>query len=55
MARPAYFDTDRRAFVWLLLESQRLWETFSQTEGCDLGFKRAGILFVFDTPRMRAS
>jgi glycine/D-amino acid oxidase-like deaminating enzyme len=37
----------------LALDSQRLWETISENEGVELGFRRAGIIYVFDTPRMR--
>lgn len=37
----------------LALESQRLWEELSAEPGIETGFRRAGILYVFDTKRMR--
>ena len=37
----------------LALESQRLWEEISAEKGVETGFRRAGILYVFDTQRMR--
>ncbi len=43
---------DRRE-IPLALESQRLWEELSAEQGVETGYRRAGILYVFDTPRMR--
>jgi glycine/D-amino acid oxidase-like deaminating enzyme len=37
----------------LALESQRLWEQLSAEPGVETGFRRAGIIYVFDTKRMR--
>ncbi len=37
----------------LALESQRLWEALSGETGVDTGFRRAGIIYAFDTARMR--
>lgn len=37
----------------LALDSQRLWEELSAEPGVETGFRRCGILYVFDTPRMR--
>jgi glycine/D-amino acid oxidase-like deaminating enzyme len=45
---------DRRE-IPLALESQRLWEELSAEPGVETGFRRAGILYVFDTPRMKAN
>ncbi len=39
----------------LALESQRLWEQLGSEQGVETGFRRAGIVYVFDTPRMRDS
>jgi glycine/D-amino acid oxidase-like deaminating enzyme len=45
---------DRRE-IPLALESQRLWEALSAEKGVETGFRRAGIVFAFDTVRMRDS
>lgn len=37
----------------LALESQRIWEELSAEKGVETGFRRVGILYVFDTKRMR--
>lgn len=37
----------------LALESQRLWEELSSEPGVETGFRRSGIIYVFDTKRMR--
>lgn len=37
----------------LALDSQRLWEELSSEKGVETGFRRAGILYVFDTQHMR--
>lgn len=37
----------------LALESQRLWEQLSAEQGVETGFRRSGIIYVFDTKRMR--
>ncbi len=37
----------------LALASQRIWQDLTAREGLDTGFRRDGILYVFDTPRMR--
>ncbi len=39
----------------LALESQRIWEHLNAEPGVETGFRRAGILYVFDTPRIRDS
>lgn len=39
----------------LALESQRLWAELSAEPGIETGFRRAGILYVFDTPQMKAT
>lgn len=43
---------DRRE-IPLALDSQRLWEELSAEAGVETGYRRSGILYVFDTPRMR--
>ena len=37
----------------LALQSQRLWEELSAEPGIETGFRRAGVLYLFDTPHMR--
>ncbi len=39
----------------LALESQRIWEQLSTEPGVATGFRRAGIVYAFDTARMRDS
>ena len=37
----------------LALQSQRMWQELSKEPGIETGFRRAGIVYLFDTPHMR--